>query len=213
MALRDVAVLIPAFDEAANLAPVVKAALQAGPSSVWVIDDGSTDGTAASAAQAGAAVLTLPGNRGKGGALAAGATAVGETFLVLLDADLIGLTAEHVLALAQPVVSGAADMARGVFSGGRLGTTLAQRLTPQLNGQRALRREALLSVPGLRESRYGVEIAITRHARASGWRCVDVDLAGVSQVMKEEKRGLLKGLAARLSMYVQVLRQMNRGRD
>ncbi len=205
------AVLIPAFEEAGNLAPVVRAALAAGPSTVLVIDDGSADGTSTAAAEAGAAVLTLPANRGKGGALAAGATAVGETFLVLLDADLIGLEPEHVAALAEPVVSGGADMSRGTFSGGRLGTTLAQRLTPQLNGQRSLRRLDLLEVPGLRTSRYGVEIAITRHAREQGWRCAEVELAGVSQVMKEEKRGLLRGLAARAKMYRQVLAELVRG--
>lgn len=203
--------LIPAFEEAGNLAPVVAAALAAGPATVMVVDDGSADGTSEVAAEAGASVLTLPANRGKGGALAAGATAVGETYLLLVDADLTGLKPEHIEALAQPVVSGEADMSRGTFSGGRLSTTLAQRLTPQLNGQRCLRRLDLLDVPGLRSSRYGVEIAITRHARLQGWRCVDVDLAGVSQIMKEEKRGLVRGLIARSKMYWQVLTQLTRG--
>lgn len=210
--LEDVAVLIPAFDEAANLAPVVGVALAAGAGSVLVIDDGSTDATAAVGRAAGARVLSLAANRGKGGALAAGAGAVSETFVVLLDADLTGLTVEHVRLLAEPVLAGRAEMSRGTFTGGRLSTTLAQRLTPQLNGQRALRRADLLAVDGLSQSRYGVEIAITQHAARSGWRCEDVALAGVSQVMKEEKRGLLLGLATRAKMYGQVLAQLLRGR-
>lgn len=205
------AVLIPAHDEEQQVARVVNAARASGVGSVLVIDDGSSDDTANVAAKAGARVIALEHNRGKGGALAAGAAAAVEDYVVLLDADLTGLEPEHVQALAAPVLAGKAEMSRGTFTGGRLSTTIAQRLTPQLNGQRALRRSDLLQVPGLATSRYGVEIAIGRHARTQGWRCQDVALPGVSQVMKEEKRGFLRGLAARLEMYRQVLAQALRG--
>lgn len=204
--------LIPAFDEAPNLTPVVKAALDAGLGPVLVVDDGSRDATAEVARDAGANVLRLQQNRGKGAALRAGAEALASEVVVLLDADLVGLTAGHVRVLAEPVLAGRADMTRGAFRGGRWRTTAAQRIAPQLNGQRALRRASLLSVPGLAESRYGVEIAITRHAEERGWRCLDVPLEGVSQVMKEEKRGLLRGLATRLRMYAEILAAIVRRR-
>jgi glycosyltransferase involved in cell wall biosynthesis len=207
----QVAILIPAFDEQATIATVVTTALASGLGPVVVIDDGSRDATASAAASAGAGVVRLAVNRGKGGALAAGASTVTQEFVVLLDADLVGLAAEHVVALAKPVLTGAADMTRGVFKGGRWSTTLAQRITPQLNGQRCLRRSALLSVPGLEESRYGVEVAITRHGIDAGWRLVEVPLWGVTQVMKEEKRGLLKGLLVRATMYLQIIRSLVTG--
>lgn len=194
-------VLIPAFDEARGVAAVVSAAVAAGARRVLVVDDGSTDATAAVARAAGAEVVSLPENRGKGGALHAGATALDGEVVVMLDADLVGLEPHHVVALARPVLSGAADMARGGFAGGRWATTAAQQVAPQLNGQRALRRELLLGIPGLASSRYGVEVAITRHAARSGWRCVAVPLHGVSQVMKEEKRGFWRGARVRLRMY------------
>jgi glycosyltransferase involved in cell wall biosynthesis len=172
---------------------------------VLVVDDGSNDGTAAAARAAGADVLRLELNRGKGGALAAAAEAVDTTVVVLLDADLTDLTPAHIHDLAAPVLAGEVDMTRGTFAGGRWRTDTAQRLVPQLNGQRALRRELLLSVPGLAESRYGVEIAITSQARRQGWTTRDVPLIGVSQVMKEEKRGWWQGVTARLAMYRDVL--------
>jgi hypothetical protein len=53
----------------------------------------------------------------------------------------------------------------------------------------------------LEQSRYGLEIAITEYARRVGWRTQNVLLRGVSQVMKEEKRGFLKGFIDRLRMY------------
>ncbi len=199
------AVLVPAFEEADNLGPVVAAALAAGVGPVLVIDDGSSDSTAEAARAAGARVLRLAENLGKGGAVAAGAAAVDAQVVVLLDADLVGLKPEHVRALAAPVLSGTADMTRGTFKDGRWRTTAAQNMLPVLNGQRALLREALLKVPGLAESRYGIEVAISREAKEKGWRSLDVPLPGVSQVMKEEKRGWRRGLRVRLRMYREIL--------
>ncbi len=71
MVRDDVAVLIPAYDCAATIAAVVAAA-RTYAARVLVVDDGSQDDTAACAATAGAEVLRLSGNRGKGAALRAG---------------------------------------------------------------------------------------------------------------------------------------------
>ncbi len=202
---REAVVLIPALDEAATIGSVVRVARSAAIGAVLVIDDGSSDGTADAAAAAGAEVLRLDENVGKGGALAAGARSREEPVVVLLDADLTGLAPRHVRALAHPVLEGRADMTRGVFVGGRWATALAQRMLPVLNGQRALRREGLLAVPGLDDSRYGVEVAIGDHAKAQGWRTLDVPLLGVSQVVKEEKRGVVRGVLNRLRMYTEIV--------
>jgi glycosyltransferase involved in cell wall biosynthesis len=70
-----VAVAIPAFQAGASVGDVVRAARQQMPD-VLVLDDGSTDGTAAKAREAGAEVISFPVNRGKG-------TALGEAFRVL----------------------------------------------------------------------------------------------------------------------------------
>lgn len=204
------AVLIPAFNEASTVADVVRVAAAAGLGPVVVVDDGSDDDTADVAARSGATILRLGANQGKGGALAAGARTRREEVLVLLDADLTGLLPEHVCALARPVLAGDADMTRGVFTGGRWSTTTAQRLAPQLAGQRGVLRTRLLEVQGLAGSRYGVEVAITEHAKRSAWRCVDVELPGVSQVTKEEKHGLWRGVLVRGRMYVEIVHQMLR---
>jgi glycosyltransferase involved in cell wall biosynthesis len=203
----DAVVVIPAYDEEATVASVVRVALAAAVGPVVVVDDGSRDATAAAARAAGADVLALETNAGKGGALAAAARARDEAVVVLLDADLLGLEPDHVRALAKPVCDGEVDMTRGVFDGGRWMTTAAQHLAPQLNGQRALRRTLLLEVPGLAGSRYGVELAITNHARRQRWRTRDVSLAGVTQVMKEEKRGWWQGQRVRWAMYRDIVGQ------
>ena len=194
-------VLIPAYNEADTIDAVIEVSLRSGLGDVVVVDDGSSDGTAAAARRAGAQVIELQRNLGKGGAVAAGLERIDSEVVLLVDADLVGLRPQHLEDLAAPVLRGEVEMTRGVFTGGRWRTTAAQRLTPQLNGQRAVRRDLLLQVPQLEATRYGIEVAITDTARRQGWRCRDVPLEGVSQVMKEEKRGLLAGLVMRLRMY------------
>lgn len=199
-------ILIPAFNEEKTIARVLQVALESNLGPVLVVDDGSSDATARTAREAGATVLELPENLGKGGAVFEGIRALQTEIVLLIDADLTGLTPKHLKDLAQPVLDGKADMSRGVFTGGRWTTTAAQQLTPQLNGQRAIKREKLLPIKGLRDSRYGIEIAITEQAKRDGWRTIDVEMLNVSQVMKEEKHGFWPGLKVRLWMYADIIK-------
>jgi glycosyltransferase involved in cell wall biosynthesis len=194
-------ILIPAYNEALSIAAVIRTAASAQLGPVLVVDDGSTDDTSGVARRAGAEVLRLPANTGKGGAVFAGASQLDSGVVLLIDADLTGLTPAHLRALAGPVMRGEADMSRGVFKGGRWSTTAAQKIVPHLTGQRAIRRELLLQLSGLQRSRYGIEVVITEAARKQHWRTCDVPLPGVSQVMKEEKLGLVQGVGRRLRMY------------
>jgi glycosyltransferase involved in cell wall biosynthesis len=80
--------LIPAYREAARIAPVVIEAARHLP--VVVVDDGSTDDTAEVARAAGATVIRQEPNQGKGAALRAGFTHAlheGCDAVVTLDAD------------------------------------------------------------------------------------------------------------------------------
>ena len=104
-----------------------------------VVDDGSADDTSTKARAAGAEVIKLPENRGKGGAIAAGLARCATPYVILMDADLVGLQKGHIEALLAPVSSGQADMSVGIFQKGRWNTDLAQKLSPNLSGQRAFR--------------------------------------------------------------------------
>jgi glycosyltransferase involved in cell wall biosynthesis len=65
--------VVPAYNEAASIAPVVNSLRARAPQfDVIVIDDGSTDDTASRAAAAGASVIKLPFNLGIGGAVQTG---------------------------------------------------------------------------------------------------------------------------------------------
>lgn len=82
-------VLIPAYQEEAHIAAVVREVRDYCPE-VIVIDDGSADRTAQAAAEAGATVLAHVRNQGKGAALQTGfdhARAQGFDLVLTLDAD------------------------------------------------------------------------------------------------------------------------------
>ena len=108
--------IVPAKDRADSVGATVHALRSVdGVDRVLVVDDGSADATAAAAAAAGADVLRLPDNRGKGGAVAAGVAACpdAEVFL-LIDADL-ATTAAAADRLLDPVLAGDADLVIGVL--------------------------------------------------------------------------------------------------
>lgn len=206
-----VAAVVPAFNEAGTIRNVV-AVLRSCPAidEVIVVDDGSTDGTAAIAMNAGGRVLQLAENQGKGAAIKAGLEATDADVLLLCDADLIGLRVSHLYDLLQPLLNDTADMVVGVFEGGRPMTDFAQVMAPQLSGQRALRREILEQLEGLTEARYGLEVALTRHCKQIGARVAEVVLPDLTQIMKEEKLGLVKGLMARAKMYWEIVKYAQR---
>ena len=202
-----IAAVIPAYNEENNISRVLAPLKQCGElSEIIVVSDGSTDGTAAQARNMGVQVIELPQNQGKGAAVMAGVKATTAEVILLLDADLIGLTPQHVKDLVTPIFTKEAMMTIGSFSSGRLPTDLSQHMVPVLNGQRAVRRELFDALPNLGLSKYGIEVVMSRHARINHCKVVGVDLPNLSQVMKEEKMGVFRGFAARLRMYWQILK-------
>lgn len=209
----EIAAIIPAYNEEKSVAGVIKAVRSCPEiTQIIVVNDGSTDRTAKVAREQGAQVIDLPVNMGKGAAVTAGVKATSAPILLLLDADLLGLRPHHLRALLCPILQERADMTVGVFKNGRLLTDLSQRLTPFLNGQRALRREAFTAFSGLEPTAtgYGVDFCLSRFARESGLRVELVALDHLTQIMKEEKRGFWPGLTARFKMYQEVVTAMLR---
>src|SRR4051794_38565100 len=115
--------ILPAFNEEGSIGRVIREIRAADPGfEILVIDDGSLDGTAAEAEQAGAGVVSLPYNLGIGAAVQTGyqyARKNGFEIAVQIDGD-----GQHdprdLHRMLAPLLRGEVDMAiRGRFGGGR----------------------------------------------------------------------------------------------
>ena len=58
-----------------------------------------------------------------------------------MDADLSGLKPEHVDQIIRPLLENRCDMCIGVFRGGKFWSDTAQRISPYISGQRAMKRD------------------------------------------------------------------------
>lgn len=106
-----VSVVIPAYNEEARIADVVREARRVA-DEVVVVDDASTDGTADVAERAGAVVLRQPANAGYIAAIRRGFQEASGDVVVTLDGDG-ELPASSVPDLVAPILEGAADMVQG----------------------------------------------------------------------------------------------------
>ncbi len=201
--------IIPAFNEEKTIGDII-VTLKDVPlvKDIIVVSDGSTDGTVEVAEALGSKVIELSENRGKGGAMKAGLDCTAAEIILFLDADLIGLTKKHVCDLLEPVISQEAEMTIGVFEKGRVATDLAQRVAPYLSGQRAVKRSVLENISDIDMARFGVEVALTRYLESSNVKVKQVLLDDMSHVMKEEKLGVVRGFAARIKMYWEIVKYL-----
>jgi glycosyltransferase involved in cell wall biosynthesis len=212
--MSEVGVIIPAWNEEHDLRPVLETV---GPvdwlAKIVVVDDGSTDDTLSVARDCAKkyprmVVEHLPDNQGKAAAMLAGMRALTQEVdtVIFLDADLIGLTADHLARLYSPVKDRQCEMSVAIFKDGYWRTDMSQRFAPNLNGQRCLPLEAAEHAIGpLAESGYGVEIGLTLYARRNKWRLQYVDWEGMTHDMKENKLGWREGYRIRAMMYRQIL--------
>ena len=223
------AAIVPAYNEAGRITNVLKSISQAQTvDEIVVVTDGCEDTTADEARGFAARfkeknpnsplqirVLELEQNLGKGGAMRHGALHCTAPILLFLDADLIGLEPHQVDDLLAPMRTERpeerADMALGLFGAARGGIvgwwlSVCHRKVAAITGQRAIRRDVFLAVPGLTESRFGVETAITRYVRHA-WKLkvAEVFLDGVTHPLKEEKIGIWRGARHRAAMYTEIV--------
>jgi glycosyltransferase involved in cell wall biosynthesis len=192
--MSNIAVVIPALNEAGNIGRLVAEVLETIPAQVVVVDNNSTDATAQEACAAGAQVLSEP-RRGYGYACAAGVAAVqGADIVAFLDGDYSFMPADLPV-LLRPILDNKADLVLGsrwlgyIEPGSmpfqqRAGNWLVARLMNLLYGlaltdlapYRAIRRP-LLTELDMQEMTYGWPTEMMVKAAKRGAQLVEVPVS------------------------------------
>jgi glycosyltransferase involved in cell wall biosynthesis len=203
----QISCIICAFNEAPRIGAVLAAAsVHPLLREVIVVDDGSTDHTAEIVKHFNSVkLLSHAVNRGKSLAMATGVGRAQGELLMLLDADLIGLTADNITALAAPVLSGETDVSVSlrknslwIFRAIGLDFVSGERVI-----SKGLLSEALEEIQRL--PRFGIEIFINRQIITRRLSIAVTHWPHVTQVRKTEKLGYWKGIRAEWRMIADLL--------
>lgn len=176
-------IVIPAFNEAASVAPVVAGLRGVAPwHEILVIDDGSSDETGARAAAAGARVIRHPYNKGNGAAVKTGIRHATGAFVLIVDADGQHQPDDATRLVAHldayDLVVGARSPRTQAGVARRIGNGLLNRIASYLTGQpipdltsgfRAARRDCLLEFLHLLPNGYSTPTTTTLAFMKAGY--------------------------------------------
>ena len=199
--------LIPAFNEQDRIAAVLQAVL-GHPliDEVVVIDDGSSDSTSAVVRTTKARLITLNPNVGKTAALARGLAEASGDIILLIDADLIGLSPDHLTALITPVTQGHADITISL----RDNAPFLWRWIglDYISGERVMRKSLLAGQENTLKTlpKFGFEVFLNSLLIAQNARIRVVNWPGVISPLKSTKYGLLAGIKADAKMMRDLFR-------
>lgn len=194
--------VVCAYNEASRIQHILDAVYRhPALAEVIVVNDGSTDATeAVLSGYPDIRVISYTPNRGKTYALSRGIAAASGDYLMLLDADLSGVTAADIQALAAPVINGKAQVSislRGnslaIYRFIGLDFVSGERVIPA-----RLIGEAIQTMGRL--PRWGGEAFINNLITREGLPIVVVDWPTVFNVRKCSKLGRWRGIVAELEM-------------
>lgn len=204
MTVSMVDVVLPCLNERGAL-PWVLSRLPDGYRAI-VVDNGSTDGSAALAASLGAMVVRED-RRGFGAAVHAGLLAATAEFVAFCDCDG-SLDPAQLPALLAPIMDGSADLVLGsrqpqagswplharvanVVLAWRLRRLTGERVT-DLGPMRAARRKELLFL-GLEDRRSGYPLEMFLKASQRNWRITELPVPYAPRTGKSKVTGTIRG--------------------
>ena len=213
-------VVIPAHNEEAYLATTLDALTGVcNVSSVIVVDDGSTDGTADIAEKHDVKLVRLHHNQGKSAALMAGVRESKSDFILMLDADL-GASACEVTKLIDAYPKGEDACVVALFPvipgrGGGLGLAVCVarmasnimggwRMMAPLSGQRLLRRDTLENIFPLPYG-FGLETAMNVRLGKAKVHLIEVQTQMDHRVTQNDFRGRLHRLRQLIHLVMAII--------
>ncbi|MDQ3076909.1 MAG: glycosyltransferase family 2 protein [bacterium] len=198
---KNISVIIPAFNEEKTIGQVVHTALNHPlVDEVIVIDDGSFDNTVTEAKKAGSQVIVHKKNMGKAAAMKTGVENASHSIIFFIDADIKGLTHDMMNIAITSVQNNISDMFVLIVDHSSIISEKWMGLLPLIGGVRVIRRNIWNAIPEQFKNRYEIELAMNFFARKENARIDYKVIKGLTQVIKEKKRGLAWGLYQRFFM-------------
>jgi glycosyltransferase involved in cell wall biosynthesis len=200
--LKGISCVVCAYNEADRIRNILDVIVgHPGINEIIVVNDGSTDSTLALlSSYPTIRVLSHSPNRGKTFALSRGIAAARYDHIMLLDADLAGVTASDIDALSAPVMRGEVDVSISLRSNSlwiyrRMGLDFVsgERVAPKWLLAGAV--EAMKRLP-----RWGGEVYMNEIFIRQNCRIAVVKWPRVVNIRKYEKAGLWRGTLAEARM-------------
>jgi glycosyltransferase involved in cell wall biosynthesis len=215
-----ISVLIPVYNEEGTISEIVARVQAVDPQSeIIIVNDGSTDGTAAQlktidSTYDNVRVFEHKKNRGKGAALRTGLAAASGEVIIIQDADLEYDPHDYEKLLV-PILDGRADVVYGSrflggpqrvlffwhYVGNKLITLLCDafsnlNLTDMETGYKVFKKEVLADIT-LKSNRFGFEPEFTMKIAKRGFRIYEVPISYSGRTYEEGKKiGWKDGLSA-----------------
>jgi len=215
--MRDAAkvvAIVAAYNEGPRIQRVIEV-LSSYPrfDQIIIVDDGSTDDTFITALRSRppypephSIVIHTGPNKGKAAAMQRAVEMSDPDIIFFCDADILGLTHEMIEETLAPVLAGRLGMMIAMRDRGLYWhLPFAIKAAAKLGGERALTRELWESVPAKYKQGYMIETALNYKAEATSGFDFKI-MPGLSQVIKEQKRGFFRGLLQRIKMIADVVK-------
>jgi glycosyltransferase involved in cell wall biosynthesis len=210
--MKTISAIVPAYNEAPRIERVLSL-LAEHPliNEVVAVDDASKDNTAEviSSLLSKYPKLRLVKhevNQGKSAAVATGIRRASGDYIAFIDADLVGLGADDITKLIEPVTNGTSDV-----------TISLRKNTPgpwkaigldYISGERVMPREFLLKICDEfhKLPRFGLESFMNKHMIREKSRIKIVNWDNVESPWKYKKDGLVKGVWGDAKMIMDIFR-------
>jgi glycosyltransferase involved in cell wall biosynthesis len=207
-----VSCIIAAYNERSRIGNVLRAVYKHPIiDEIIVVDDGSADDTTSFVLSnfPGIKVITHPKNKGKSFAIHTGLEESRGEFIVLIDADLLGLTAQNITDLINPVLENRADISISL----RKNAPIFWRLIglDYISGERTFHKnmldeqyDNLSKLPG-----FGLEVFLNQIAIKNNYRIEVVPWPNVYSPEKFKKHGLKLGITGEIGMFVDIFKTVS----
>ncbi|HEX9503672.1 MAG TPA: glycosyltransferase family 2 protein [Patescibacteria group bacterium] len=209
--MDKISCIIAAFNEYDRIAKVLQAVHNHPKlSEVIVVDDGSIDHTDEVVRQfPNIRLIKQPKNQGKSMAVFTGINNATGNIIFLLDADLVGLTAENITDMVDPVLSGQADIAISI----RKNSPWFDRMVgiDYISGERVFLKKLiqghLNEIPKLRA--FGLEVFLNRLIIKNKYRIKIVPMMNVISPLKYKKSGFMAGVKGDFNMMRDIFKTVS----